>query len=391
MKNVCVLLDNPYTNDSRVEREINTLLSQGYHVTLIAWRKEADVPFEEKRGNLTIKRFDAVLPESKLGKIIVALRYGSIVPEKFIKLASAENCDVIHANDLPTLEPAYRVARKKKIPFIYDSHEIYLENMRTTPLKPGLGLVHRTFVKYNMWRKTIVEKMLAKKAAFVITVNEEIEKYLKAKYGLRKTLTLLNVPSKKTLDGVAVDIRSELGIAKTDKLILFHGSLSEKRGVFELARAAKLLPADYKILIMGYGPAKDGLEKIKNEESIANLLIRKEVPYDQLIPTIQTADLGIIPFKEVSLNQRFASPNKLFELLTAGVPILATDLPFMRSVIDKTGMGMTFSDVTDKGIAEAIKKFFMEFEMSKRDGYQSPYIWEDEETKLIKVYEEIFR
>lgn len=389
MKSVCVLLDNAFTHDSRVEREINTLIGSGYRVTLIAWRKGADVPLEERRGELTIKRFEAETPKSRFLLAWQALIYGSTITKAFMQMAKEQNCDVIHANDLPTLEAAYRIARKKKIPFIYDSHEIYLENMKTAPKNPNAGLIGKIMRPYTFFRRSLVERFASPKAKVLITVNPEIEKYLQNKYRLKKTLTLWNVPSKKTLTGQGIDLRRRLGVAEDEKIIIFHGSLSEKRGVVELVRSAKLLPAKYKIVIMGYGPTKEELEKIKAEEKLENVYIIDAVSYDQLMPTLSSADLGIIPFKETSLNMRFASPNKLFELLMAGVPILSSDLPIMRRVIEQTGMGMVFKDVTPEGIAQAIEKFFNEFDFSRSKNFVSPYVWEAEEKKLTDVYAQL--
>jgi glycosyltransferase involved in cell wall biosynthesis len=148
---------------------------------------------------------------------------------------------------------------------------------------------------------------------------------------------------------------------------------------------------------MGYGEALDELKEITTSE--LNLAKRihfmNAVPQKDLLEWTTSADVGIIPYQPVDLNNYFCSPNKLFEFIQAELPIIANDLPFLRAVVEGEGFGIVYKLESINDFEAAINKSFsdggkkLKFYKENLRRSKDQYSWEKEEKKLVKIYESI--
>jgi len=427
-KRVCMCVFNNFTHDSRVLKEASSLCDAGYEITVIALLDNKTLPFE-KIGAIQVKRISAspipikaiafvsnrVLGTAGSKDALIYGRHGNEQKKskakfvrRFIKwIRSAminlhrsltisyfnyritcsvknEKYDVVHAHDLNTLMGGYCAAKRKGAKLIYDSHELYLERNRLRPYSP-----------FGKWVRRRVEDYLINRADHVITVNKSLSSTLADWYQIKLPTVLMNTPNLKrsTAGNGSMSLHSALSIENTYHIILYSGAITFNRGLENVIRALVYLPQCFFVL-MGYGNAyyKRKLETIAAELNIdKQLAFFGPVPNDQVTLYAASADLGIAAIENVCLSYYYCSPNKLFEYLLAGIPVIASDLPELGGIITEYNVGCTFDPNSPKDIARAAMEILESPE--KRINYKkntfsvaSVYNWETESKKLIKIY-----
>ena len=296
------------------------------------------------------------------------------------------DADVVHAHDLPRLRVAAMAKKRLKLPLIYDVHELYPEIGTLTPIQKKLQAKR--------------EKRYIKDADAVITVNGYIADELTKQYKIKKPIVILNAtrwPAGIDLSGRFDKVRERFAIPKDSRILFFQGWMSCTRGLQTLARAMKFVADFVHLVFMGYGEALDGLKEITTSE--LNLAKRihfmDAVPQKDLLEWTTSADVGIIPYQPVDLNNYFCSPNKLFEFIQAELPIIANDLPFLRAVVEGEGFGIVYKLESIDDFEAAINKSFsdggkkLKFCKENLRRSKDQYSWEKEEKKLVKIYESI--
>lgn len=238
--------------------------------------------------------------------------------------------DVYHAHDLNNLEVAYKAARVTDARLVYDAHELFSEMAnRWVRLKRGA------------WSR--LEKRLLPQAGLSITVNELIAEEMARRYNAPLPLVLLNCPDPPAAFDPSAHhdlISKRLHLDPSRKIVLYQGWMSEGRGLENLVRAAGLLDAGASVVFMGYGDYQASLEKLAAAESPGRVYFLPSVPQRDLLAYCASADVGVIPYQAVDLNNYYSSPNKLFDFIQARVPVVASDLPFLRKVIAGHDIGV---------------------------------------------------
>ncbi|HUS17485.1 MAG TPA: glycosyltransferase family 4 protein [Chloroflexia bacterium] len=244
--------------------------------------------------------------------------------------AYAAHADVYHAHDLNNLEVAYRAAIGGGARLVYDSHELF----------PEIG--NRWIrVKRGAWTER--ERAWLPFADLVITVNEFIAEEIARRYSRPAPLVVYNCPDPpSTFDATAPhnDLRERLGLHADRPIVLYQGWMWEGRGLENLVRAAPLLAGDAAVVFMGFGEYQATLERLAAAGPPGRVYFLPAVSHADLLAYCASADIGIIPYQAVDLNNYFSSPNKLFDFIQAGVPIVASDLPFLRKVIVGESLGV---------------------------------------------------
>jgi glycosyltransferase involved in cell wall biosynthesis len=147
------------------------------------------------------------------------------------------------------------------------------------------------------------------------------------------------------------------------------------------------------LVFMGYGEAQSELEEIAISRNLTGRVhFKSAVSQAELLFWTASADAGVIPYQNIDMNNRYCSPNKLFEFILAGVPIIANDLPFLRSVIEGEGFGLVRRLDDEAAYAEAINEMFdtsaggpSRFRpriLAERGRYS----WQAEKSKILELY-----
>ena len=226
---------------------------------------------------------------------------------------------------------------------VYDSHELFLEAGSAARLPgPARALLAR------------MEGGLARRADAVITVNELIADELHARYGVRPVV-VLNVPGAWRTPSLD-PFRATLGL-DGKAVILYHGALSPGRGIEQLVEVARTLPPDRVVVVLGDGPLFAPLvAQSRTPELAGRLVIHPAVPIAALPDWVGSADVGVVAFQATTRNNVLGTPNKLFDYLVAGVPVVVSDFPEMRTIVERVGGGQTCDPSDPRSISIAIDR-----------------------------------
>jgi glycosyltransferase involved in cell wall biosynthesis len=231
----------------------------------------------------------------------------------------------------------------------------------------------------------ISERVLLKRVDCVITVNEFISQELQRRYHVQRPRVILNVPK-------AVPQIEKLSLQPhVVKIALYQGRYARIRGLENLVRACQFLNKDVILLLRGYGEIEAELREIA--KPFTNCRFEEPAPPGQLVCAASSADIGIVPYLPTNLNNYFASPNKLFEYIQAGLPVVASDLPFLRQIVIENEIGYLFDARSPEDIARSINLATRDesLRMLKSNvlKIRHRYSWEEEEKKLSRIYTDI--
>ncbi|MFO7998200.1 MAG: glycosyltransferase [Bacteroidales bacterium] len=202
-----------------------------------------------------------------------------------------------------------------------------------------------------------------------------------------------NLPPTLTLK-TALD-RKALGVPENGRVILLQGTgINAERGGEELLEA--MLPVyglQQTILwIIGGGDILPRLKQIARKLQLGDRVrFFPKMPYEQLMAHASLADIGLSLDKDRSINYRYSLPNKLFDYIMAGVPVLASDLPEVKKIILDYGVGQVLSEVQPAIIAENIGEMLgdagrMEQWRANCTTARETLCWEAEQTIVRKIY-----
>lgn len=290
--------------------------------------------------------------------------------------------DILVANDLDTLLPNFLVSKLKGIPLIYDSHEYFT----------GVPeLQNRPFVR-RVWKS--IEKFIFPKLKYVITVSDSIARLYESEYGIKPLIVRNCARNSSNIIPVS---RKETGVPADHLLLVLQGSgINVSRGGEELIDAIALTQK-VTLLIIGSG---DSLETLKSK--VWDLDIGERVrfidrlPWPELMKYSKSADVGLSLDKNNNLNYSFSLPNKLFDYLSAGIPVIAGDLPEVSKIISEYDCGIIIPEVTSDKILVAINELIGNPEklalLRKNAAIASEKLnWETEREIVIELYREVLR
>lgn len=283
--------------------------------------------------------------------------------------------DVFVANDLDTLPANYLAARIKRKPLVYDSHEYFTEVPE---------LIGRPVVR-AIWKG--MERLLVPQVNAAYTVSDSIAEVYRELYKVDfKVVRNMPVCSEIKSLSAADPVKPDL-----PKIILYQGALNQGRGI-EAAIRAMLYVEGAELWLAGDGDVADELKQMVTELKLGmKVKFLGRLPLDELNGVTRQADLGISLEEDLGLNYRFALPNKLFDYIQAGVPVLVSNLPEMRRIVDRYQIGTIAETHQRKELAELMKTAL--FDQTKRQVWKQnlqvaarELCWENEEETLRQIY-----
>jgi glycosyltransferase involved in cell wall biosynthesis len=337
---VAMALFGDLTYDSRVRKEAGSLANAGYDVSIVCLafvEGHASLP---RNVRVLVRRPNgpAVIPgtsnpftrspsrgftrtTARLRWLVAYVRGLRAWGRQAI--AAVGPVDAWHAHDL-TGVAAIAPSLPKGTPLVYDSHELFLEQGTAAALP---GPARRLLRKY--------ERRLVARATAVITVNDEIAAVLRRRYHPRRIEVVHNCPVLLPDRARRPLIRDAAGIPGGSPIVLYHGGFLQDRGI-EVLIAAMATPAlrDAHLVLMGFGPMVDELRDVAGSDAwLGRLHLLDPVAPDSLLPWVASADVGVMVNPGRLLNDIYSAPNKLFECLAAGTPVVASDFPTFRRII----------------------------------------------------------
>lgn len=366
-KRVIVSVINDLVTDQRVKKVCETVYSMNCDVLLVGRRmKNSPVmdtrEYKTKRMKLFFEKGPFFYAEYNIRLFLFLL---------------FRRADMLISNDLDTLLPNYLVSRIKNTPLVYDSHEYFTEVPE---------LVNRKKVQ-SVWKS--IERWIFPKLTDVITVNDSIAQLFEDDYGKRPAV-VRNIPRSRNL--IVVSSRVLLGLTEDKPILLVQGSgINVDRGVEELIEAMPMIDEAI-LLIIGGGDVIDKLKQMSKDLGVSNRIIFKpRMPYAEMMKFTLVADLGLTLDKSTNLNYKFSLPNKLFDYILAGVPVLSSSLPEIEKIITKYNIGDFIQKHDPKHIANKINQILKD--RIKLDEWKNncsfaaqELTWENEEIVLKNIY-----
>jgi len=252
---------------------------------------------------------------------------------------------VLLSNDLDTLPANAMVSLIKGIPLVYDSHEYFTEVPE---------LIDRPVTR-GIWK--IIESFFIRKAIKTYTVSESIAKAYNKKYGVSFTV-VRNMPEKVNVENLTPKSILTLPRKEGRKIILYQGSVNVDRGLEEMVAAMEFLP-NCEFCVLGDGDIFNDLKltisKVKWGDRIHFLGL---IPHEDLPAITKQADLGISIEKKKGLSYTFALPNKVFDYVQVGLPVLMSDLPELVEINKLYEFGKVIDNHDPKKIAFAVMEMF---------------------------------
>ncbi len=368
MKEAIISVVSDLVTDQRVHRVASTLHTHGLKVTLVGRQMKKSLPLET-RAYRTV-RFRLWWEKGILFYAVYNIRL-------FFYLLFHKT-DVLVSNDLDTLPANFLIANIKRVELYYDSHEYFT----------GVPeLVNRKFIQ-KIW--SMMEGFIFPRLKHVYTVNESIASLYQTKYKINVEV-VRNVPHSSD-QHLSLKSKKELGLPSDKKIILYQGAgINVHRGAEE-ALEAMLYLHDAVLLFIGSG---DVIGQLKDRCDVLNLSDKvffiHKMPMHELKTYTRLADIGLTLDKDTNINYRYSLPNKLFDYIHAGIPVLASSLVEVKKIIEQYQIGMTVDDHDPKHIADKIRemlsdeKRFVQWKENTKLAAKE-LCWENEEKQLLKIF-----
>lgn len=344
------------------QKECVSLALKGYDVTLVV---------ADGNGNETVngvKICDAVnsMPKSRLSRI---LKFPKLVLKEALKL----DAEIYHFHDPELIPVALKLLRAgKKV--IYDIHEDLPRQTLTKEYIPKLFRLPLSIILeyYENWS---INKFSA-----IVTATPFIHKRI-----VKLNPNCINVNNYPLIS----EFTSSFDLNSKENAVCFVGALSRLRGIRELIEAAYL--AGFKLYLAGRFSEYDFHEEMKMEIGWKNVVECGQLDREGVAELMSRCICGMVTFLPAP-NHGNSQPNKMFEYMSAGLPVICSDFPLWKAIIESEKCGVCVDPSEPRAIADAILKVSKLVKGGNRIGengklaVQEKFNWEMEKKKLYEIY-----
>jgi len=363
---VCVVTSAHPVFDIRIfHKQAKALAKAGYEVTVIA-------PHDRNEAVAGIQILALPRSRNRLQRWISLLRV--------LKLVLAHHAYVYHLHDPELLFVGVILKLlRRRARVIYDVHEDYRTDILS---KEWIPPAWRGLISYIF---DVIEKKLTRCFDGVVAATD----YIQGRFTAHRVIAVRNYPPLKLLK-----IAAERSLTSGPPILIYVGSLTAVRGIREIVEAIGLLKTDVRLTLIGHWVDKGfkaAVEALRGFERVDYL---GTLPWEEVWPHLASASIGLVCFHPTPAHVA-SGPNKLFEYMAAGIPVIASNFPHWRQIIESTGCGLVVDPLDPAQIAQAIEYLLSHPGQSRKMGRQGQkqvaerFNWENEEKRLLNFYEQI--
>ena len=360
---VIISVTNDLATDNRVKKICALLIDMGAEVTFVGRLQRDSQPI------------DLGFPTHRFAMWFSAggLFYAEYSLRLFFYLLW-NKADLLVSNDLDTLLPNYLISVLKNIDLVYDTHEYFL----------GVPEIQGRWVK-KIW--ALIERWIFPRLKTVFTVNQSIANLYHKEYAIRP-MVFRNIGA--IPKGIETASRSKIGIPEDAFVFINQGSgINVDRGMEEALEALAEI-GDAHLLLVGKG---DIISKLKEDVQSLGLTKRvhfvDRVPYSVLLGYTKMANAGLSLDKPTNINYQFSLPNKLFDYLHCGIPVLCSEVVEVKSIVEEYSVGIVVDSREVSSVAAGMRNMMSSGKDEFDSGLlraQAELTWEKESESVRNVY-----
>ncbi|MHA3904157.1 glycosyltransferase family 4 protein [Castellaniella sp. WN] len=295
------------------------------------------------------------------GRILVSLRDRKIA--------------CVNAHSLAVLPLCYMISCMTGASLIYDTHELETETTGYRGMRQKLG--------------RMIEKRLIRRCKYVFVVSDAIADWYVSRYGIARPQVIRNIPQFPTVASaspVQSDLRGEMGIKPDDLLFVYQGGFISGRGIERLLRVFTQMPDSTHLMCMGSGPLREQIAAVAANHLNIHLLL--PVAPHEVLEYTKAADVGICLTDNSCLSHYYSLPNKVFEYMHAGLPIIVNPLLEQQRIIQQYQCGWVAPN-DDGELITLLRSITREALISCQAGVKQAVVafdWNKEAASLVQRY-----
>lgn len=375
-------------NDVRLMRAATALVAAGYDVSIVDIAVDRRQSAEEHLHDIHFRH--VIIPDWQTSRHFEPLFFVKAVQALFRSTLHLlrEKADVYHASDLNALPASCLAALLRHKPLVVDVYDLQFPAPETS---------------IGFWRRlsrllTYFHALVLPRCAGVIATSPLHVQEIRNRFHIPEVLLLRNILSYQPVEK-SDRLRRLLCLGPNVRIALYQGGLQPDRQLDRLIHAAPFLERDIVIVMIGssIGETQAQLEALIASEGVADRVkIIPPVPYEELLDWTSSADIGLIIYSpDYSLNVQMCLPNKLFEFLMAGLPVLASRLEAVTDIIRTYNVGQVVPSLTPEDIGAAINSMLADQEAlahmhrNALEAAKRELNWEKESQQLVDLYSSV--
>lgn len=388
---VAMIVANSVVNDSRVLKTAFSLSKHGYRVNLFGLNTTSTMsnvegyPFEVKliaNPRFAMKKKNAWWAED--GRYDIGLFIQNMV-DGFLELIGKQQFDILHTHDMHGLPIGANLRERcdvGKMGWIHDIHE-YVEGCTNLP----------DWLRFFLCEQ---EKKFISLPDSLTTVSPILARFVSETHNVSEPALVLNTPRITDYDDFNKrSIKSSLGLEKESPLMIYNGGVKPVRGVQYAVQALAYLPDIHLALLTNStGTYMDDLHRLaKGCGAEGRLHVHPFVPNNEVTSFVRDATIGVNPVT-IYENSDLALPNKVFEYIHAGLPIVSSATTMMKDFLGRNNCGRVFSAGDVQGLANAVKETLEVLpdglpNVGQGSALAKRYCWEEQEKVLADEYDRL--
>lgn len=389
--------DADYPWDIRIEKICATLIENGWDVHLVCRNKSRKV-LDEVYNGIHIHRVPYL--QKKLGALnnifTFPMFFSPIWLARINTIAKSHNIDVIMVRDLPMALAAITIAKLRKLPVVLDMAECYPEFVRLIwkfePFK------FRNILVRNPFLVDFIERLVLKHVNHIfVMIEESKDRLIKKGINTDKITIVSNTPVTQRFKEAKLTFPGLLN-KKSDKLILLYvGFVNQSRGlntVIESLKHYKEMNNDFFLVVLGTGNAEKSLKELVKKLGLEHHVGFEGWVDNKLVPEyVASSDICLVPHHKCG-HWNNTIPNKLFDYMVAGKPVLVSDVYPMKRITENVECGLVYRDYDTQDFVSQLvslqdQKLRNKLGQNGMKVVESYYNWDTDSARILKCLEEL--